>query len=105
MNLDPAVTASKLESLAVGSVLMTLTVEDPDSADTHTFSFSCTPADGDNKLSIDSSEYWVVCSESESSVIRDNKLSIDSSEYWVMCSESKSSVIRDNKLSIDSSEY
>jgi len=46
-----------------------------------------------------------MCGESESSVTRDNKLSIDSSEYWVMCSESESSVTRDNKLSIDSSEY
>ncbi|WAR17624.1 hypothetical protein MAR_032218 [Mya arenaria] len=53
MNLDPTVSDAQLESLAVGTVLFTLTIEDPDTTNTHSYRVSCTPPDGDNSFTID----------------------------------------------------
>ncbi|XP_052765469.1 protein dachsous-like isoform X4 [Mya arenaria] len=53
VNLDPTVSDAQLESLAVGTVLFTLTIEDPDTTNTHSYRVSCTPPDGDNSFTID----------------------------------------------------
>ncbi|XP_052241331.1 cadherin-1-like [Dreissena polymorpha] len=53
VNLDPGLADSQLESLALGSVLMTLTTEDPDASTTLTYAFSCVPPDGKNTFTID----------------------------------------------------
>lgn len=48
-------TASKLESLAAGTTLFKVSVSDPDSSQTHTYRYTCSPATGEDTFTLDAS--------------------------------------------------